>query len=275
LDNLLARNRGYGGAVSQVIANRPDAQKIHYLFALRNLKDHWSNDSRKAYFVALNDARTKSGGASYQGFLNNIEKEAYDNAKDTDRLAIEALGLRKPVKLAALPKPTGPGKAWTLDELAALTKDGFKGRNFANGKKAFAASRCIVCHRFNGEGGATGPDLSQVSGRFSPKDLAESIVDPNKIISDQYRASTIETNSGKLISGKIVSETATVLVVVTDPEDSTKVVEVKKSEVAEVKPSPVSLMPAKLIDTLNQNEVLDMLAYMLSKGDSGSPYFAK
>ena len=179
------------------------------------------------------------------------------------------------MKLAALPKPTGPGKAWTLDELAALTKDGFKGRNFANGKKAFAASRCIVCHRFNGEGGATGPDLSQVSGRFSPKDLAESIVDPNKIISDQYRASTIETNSGKLISGKIVSETATVLVVVTDPEDSTKVVEVKKSEVAEVKPSPVSLMPAKLIDTLNQNEVLDMLAYMLSKGDSGNPYFAK
>ena len=72
-----------------------------------------------------------------------------------------------------------------------------------------------------------------------------------------------------------MSETATVLVVVTDPEDSTKVVEVKKSEVAEVKPSPVSLMPAKLIDTLNQNEVLDMLAYMLSKGDSGSPYFAK
>jgi hypothetical protein len=34
-------------------------------------------------------------------------------------------------------------------------------------------------------------------------------------------------------------------------------------------------MPAKLIDTLNQNEVLDMLAYMLSKGNSGSPYFAK
>ena len=275
LDGLLARNRGYGGAVSQVIANRPDAQKIHYLFALRNLKDNWSIDARKAYFVAMAEARTKSGGASYQGFLNNIEKEAYDNAKDTDRLAIEALGLRKPVKLAELPKPAGPGKAWTLEELASLTKDGFKGRNFANGKKAFAASRCIVCHRFNGEGGATGPDLSQVSGRFSAKDLAESIVDPNKVISDQYRASTIETNSGKLISGKIVSETATVLVVVTDPEDSTKVVEVKKSEVAEMKPSPVSLMPAKLIDTLNQNEVLDMLAYMLSKGDSGSPYFTK
>ena len=28
-DSVLARNRGYGGAISQVIANRPDAQKIH------------------------------------------------------------------------------------------------------------------------------------------------------------------------------------------------------------------------------------------------------
>ena len=62
------------GIFSAAMANRPDAQKIHYLFALRNLKDHWNLDTRRAYFMALNEARTKSGGASYQGFLNNIEK---------------------------------------------------------------------------------------------------------------------------------------------------------------------------------------------------------
>ena len=275
LDSVLARNRGYGGTISQVMANRPDAQKIHYLFALRNLKDHWTIDARKAYFTALNEARTKSGGASYQGFLNNIETDAYENAKDTDRLAIEALGLRKPVKITTLPKPAGPGKAWSLEELASLTQSGFKGRNFENGKKSFAAARCVVCHRFNGEGGATGPDLSQVSGRFSAKDLCESIVDPNKVISDQYRASIVETTSGKLLTGKIVSETATTLVLLADPENSTKVIEIKKSDVETIKPSPISLMPAKLADTLNKNEVLDLLAYMLSKGNPGSPYFAK
>lgn len=275
LAGLLARNRGYGGTINQVMANRPDAQKISYLFALRNLKEHWTIDQRRAYFTALNEARTKSGGASYQGFLNNIERDAYENAKDTERLAIEALGLRKPAKAVELPKPAGPGKAWGLEELATLTRDGFKGRNYANGKKAFAAARCVVCHRFNGEGGATGPDLTQVVGRFSPKDLAESIIDPNKVISDQYRASTIETNSGKVIAGKVVSETAAALVVVTDPEDSTKVVEVKKSDVESIKPSPVSLMPAKLVDTLNKDEVLDLMAYMLSRGDPSSPMFRK
>jgi len=275
MDMLLARNRGYGGTISQVMANRPDAQKIHYLFALRNLKDYWTIEERKTYFTALNDARTKSGGASFQGFLNNIEKDAYENAKDTDRLAIEALGLRKPVKMNTLPKPVGPGKSWSLGELATLTREGFKGRNFENGKRSFSSARCIVCHRFNGEGGATGPDLSQVAGRFSAKDLSESIVDPNKVVSDQYRASVVETHSGKLITGKIVSETPGNLLVLTDPEDSTKVVNLKKSDVAEVKPSPVSMMPAKLIDSLNQEEVLDLLAYMLSKGDSKSPYFSK
>jgi len=274
-DSVLARNRGYGGTISQVMANRPDAQKIHYLFALRNLKDHWTLDSRRAYFTALNEARGKSGGASYQGFLNNIEREAYDNAKDTDRLAIEAMGLRKPAKITALPKPAGPGKAWTVEELADLTKGGFSGRNFENGKKSFAAARCVVCHRFNGEGGATGPDLSQVSGRFSAKDLCESIIEPNKVISDQYKASIIETNSGKVLTGKVVSETATALVLVTDPEDSTKVMESRKSDVESIKPSPVSLMPAKLVDGLNQNEVLDLLAYMLSKGDPASPFYRK
>ena len=274
-DSVLARNRGYGGTISQVMANRPDAQKIHYLFALRNLKDHWTLDSRRAYFTALNEARGKSGGASYQGFLNNIEREAYDNAKDTDRLAIEAMGLRKPAKITALPKPAGPGKAWTVEELADLTKGGFSGRNFENGKKSFAAARCVVCHRFNGEGGATGPDLSQVSGRFSAKDLCESIIEPNKVISDQYKASIIETNSGKVLTGKVVSETATALVLVTDPEDSTKVMEIRKSDVESIKPSPVSLMPAKLVDGLNQNEVLDLLAYMLSKGDPASPFYRK
>ncbi|HJZ57109.1 MAG TPA: hypothetical protein VKE74_19220, partial [Gemmataceae bacterium] len=65
------------------------------------------------------------------------------------------------------------------------------------------------------------------------------------------------------------------LVIVTDPEDSTKVVEVPKDEVESVKSSAVSLMPEKLIDTLNESEVLDLLAYLLSRGDPNHPMFKK
>ncbi|MSR30576.1 MAG: c-type cytochrome [Gemmataceae bacterium] len=273
IDDLLSRNRGYGQTIARILANSPDLQKLHYLFAMRNLKNHWTLEHRKVYFTTLNEMRTKSGGASYQGFLNLIEKDAFDNATDADRLAIEALGLRKPFQVKALPKAIGPGKEWKLAELVQASEGKLKGRNFKNGEKMFAAARCVVCHRFNGDGGATGPDLTQAAGRFTLKDLCESIVEPNKVISDQYRASIIETKTGQTITGKIVSENQEAIIVVTDPEDSTKVRELKKTAIEQVIPAPVSLMPGNLLLTLNDTEVWDLLAYLLSRGDPASPYF--
>jgi putative heme-binding domain-containing protein len=132
-----------------------------------------------------------------------------------------------------------------------------------------------VCHRVGGEGGATGPDLSQVAGRFGIKELAEALVEPSKVVSDQYKASVVRTVGEQTHVGKIVNDAGDRYTIVVDPEDSTKVVELKKSDVADVKPSNVSLMPEKLLNSLNENEVLDMLAYMLSRGDANHPMFRK
>lgn len=273
--DLLARNKGYGGTLAQVLANSADPQKFHYLFVLRNAKAGWTNERRKEWFVFLNDTRTKSGGASFQNFLRDIENDFFANATDNERLAIEAMGLRKPFVVKELPKPQGPGKEYTLDAIVAGADAKLKGRDFENGKKMFAAARCVVCHRFFGEGGATGPDLSQAAGRFQLKDLAEAIIDPSKVISDQYKASTVITDSGKQYTGKIVSETKDSIIIVTNPEDSTKIAEVKKDEIEETIPSPVSLMPKDLLKELNENEVYDLLAYLLSRGDKNSPMFKK
>src|SRR5579884_562888 len=275
LDELLARNRGYGDTIARTLANGADLQKLHYLFVLRNLRDGWTWEQRKFYFEWLNDARKHSGGASYQGFLNNIEKDAFANASDSERLAIESAGLRKPFQMKELPKPKGPGRDWKLADLVQFAQPKLKDRNFKNGQRMYAAARCIVCHRFNGEGGATGPDLSQVAGRFSLKDLCEAIVEPSKVVSDQYRASLVTTESGKVYSGRIVNETQDTLTILLDPEDSTKIAEVKKSDIEEIKPSPVSLMPEGLLKSLNDAEVLDLLAYLLSRGDPQNPMFRK
>ena len=274
-DDLLARNRGYGGTIAKMLANHADQQKFYYAFILRNVREGWTMEQRRFWFQWLSDARQRSGGASYQGFINNTEKDAFDNASDADRLAIEALGLRKPYKPKALPKPIGPGRDWTLDDLVKFAEPRLKGRSFKNGEKMFAAARCVVCHRFNGDGGATGPDLSQVAGRFSLKDLCESIVLPSKVISDQYRASVVSLKSGKDYTGRIVSESKDTLTILLDPEDSTKVAEVKKSDIEEQKPSPTSTMPDGLLKPLNDDEVLDLLAYLLSRGDPGHAMFRR
>jgi putative heme-binding domain-containing protein len=258
-----------------MLKNAPDLQKLHYAFVMRNATVGWNMDRWKVYFAFLAEARTKAGGASYQGFINNMEKDAFANATDAERLAIEAAGLRKPYKPKELPKPIGPGKDWTTADLVAMDSKLKSGRNFKNGQRAFAAARCVVCHRVGGEGGATGPDLSNVAGRFGLKDLAEALVEPSKVVSDQYKASVVRTVDEQSFVGKIVNEAEGAYTIVTDPEDSTRVAVVKKADIASLMPSNVSLMPDKLLNTLNEDEVLDMLAYMLSRGDPNHPMYRK
>jgi putative heme-binding domain-containing protein len=105
--------------------------------------------------------------------------------------------------------------------------------------------------------------------------LREALVEPSKVISDQYKASVINTAAGQNITGKIVSEVNGKLTVVTDPEDSTKVAEIDKDDVVSLRASNLSLMPEKLLNELNENEVLDLLAFMLSRGDPNHPMFKK
>ena len=275
ISELLARNGGYGGTIANMLANQPDLQKIHYALALRNMRFGWTLGQRKTYFEWLDGARQKSGGASYQGFIDNIRKEALANASEAELAALKTTITKPPIKPTELPKAKGPGHDWKLDELVALTSKGLTSRNFDNGKKMYAATRCVICHRFGGEGGATGPDLTNVAGRFSFKDLGETIVDPSKVISDQYRASTIITTGGKVYTGRVVNDQNGVVTMLIDPEDITKVVELKKDDIDEMAPSKVSLMPKDLLKVLNEEEMLDLLAYLMSRGNPTDLMFQK
>lgn len=272
MGDLLTRNAGYGRGINAMIANQPDKQQIWYAFCLRVAKAGWTPELRADYYRWFGRAQKWSGGNSFKKFLQNIEGEAWKATPFDHRVLVEAAGARTPYAVPELPKPTGPGKAWSLDEVRTLAKDGLKNRNFENGKKTFAATRCIVCHRF---GGDTGPDLTQLAGRFNIEALTEAILEPSKVISDQYRASTVITSAGKVIVGRIVSETDKQISVLTDPENSTKIVDIPKEEIDETSPSQVSIMPTDLLKPLNQNEVLDLLAYLLSRGDKKSGMFAK
>jgi putative heme-binding domain-containing protein len=275
MGEVLSRHKGYGGAIAAMLANQPDQLQVHIALTLRNLKKGWTLDERKTYFRWFETARTWAGGNSYQKFLVNIDKDAYENSTDVERLAVEAIGARKPYKAPELPKPQGPGREYALAELMELSTGKLKARNFENGKKMFAAARCVVCHRFGGDGGATGPDLTQAAGRFNLKDLTEAIVDPSKVVSDQYRTTVVQTAQGKSYTGRVLSVTDSALTMLIDPEDATKTVEIKKADIEEQVLSPVSLMPKDLLKTLNESEVFDLLAYLLARGNPQDPMFKK
>jgi len=77
------------------------------------------------------------------------------------------------------------------------------------------------------------------------------------------------------VSGRIVAENENSVPVLTNPEDPTKITEILKTEVEEIQPATVSIMPADLLKPLNQDEVLDLLAYLLSRGEKNNAMFKR
>jgi len=276
LRQLIARNATYGKDVRATLEHRPDLLAIHYAYVLRTARerDAWTPGDIEAYHTWFRRTKDWAGGNSFRKFLANIETESLSRFTENERLALEARGLVEHWVAPSLPKPAGPGRAWTVSDVMAAAAEGLGGgRNFEQGKQAYAAARCVVCHRYGDDGGATGPDLTQAAGRFQLKDLVEAIVHPSAVISDQYRASVVQTGDGRVVTGRIVSESPEKIVVVTDPEDATKFEEVARDDIEEIVPSATSLMPQALLDPLGETEVLDLLAYVLSRGDRKHPSF--
>ena len=274
LRRLIERNKGYGRAVEASLANRSDLLQVHFAYVLRTVqeKEQWALSDRKGYYEWFGRAREWAGGNSFRKFLVNIENDSLAGLSENDKLALEAFGVRKPYTPPALPKPEGPGSAWTVESVMALVgrpgDEGLSaGRSFDRGSRAFAAARCIVCHRYGDDGGATGPDMTQAGGRFQVRDLVEAIVHPSKVVSDQYKASVVQTADGKVVTGRIVSESPEKITIVTDPEDVTKFVEIPRSKIEEITPSSESLMPKGLLDQLNEREVLDLVAFALARNN--------
>ena len=132
-----------------------------------------------------------------------------------------------------------------------------------------------MCHRFNGDGGGIGPDITGAGNRYNLHDLLENIVEPSKVISDQYESHEIEKKDGTLVTGRIVVEENGKLFVMTNPFAPNDLVAIDSSEIKGKTVSKTSIMPPGLINLLNPDELLDLLAYLQSGGNPQDKVFKK
>jgi putative heme-binding domain-containing protein len=250
--------------------------QIDYAKALRVLDVGWTPPLRKQFAEWISKAGDYKGGNSFRGFINNIKRDTLARMSASEKSELEPLMAPKPAATSTEPVVSRPFvKNWTLEELVPLVDQGMRGgRDYDRGRGLFAATRCFSCHRFANEGGGLGPDLSGVAGRFSVRDLLESIVTPSKVISDQYEAVTIVTEDGRAITGRIVNLSDDNLILNSDMLDPNKMVNVKRKDIEEMKRSPVSMMPEGLLNTLKADEVQDLMAYLLSRGNRQGAMFS-
>jgi putative heme-binding domain-containing protein len=242
-------------------------ERLFALFVLRDVREGWTPESRRAYLTALNDASTFVAGEGMPKYLDHIRKEFV--ATLTEDEAAEFADLLKPAALAEeiIPATTRQVvKKWAVDDFATLLDQPAKG-NTERGAALFREALCVRCHRAGARGPAVGPDLTHVGGRFSRLDLLASILTPSKVVAESYRGVNVTTNDGRVISGRVVTGgdyRSQVLRIATDPLRPSTVVEVDKKEIEAVRESDVSPMPTGLVDGFTAEEVLDLLAFLAS-----------
>ena len=276
---LASRNDNYGSPIRRMLANPPPTEGLHYADALRSASG-WTIDERRRYFAFLNKARRFPGGASYPGFIERFRRRMIDELGVDERAELQptlrAWFLSDP-KIKVTP-PKGPAREWTLAEAEKLFAKPLSGRSYKLGKNFFRATQCFRCHRFDGEGGSVGPDLSTIAQRFGAKGLLESIIDPDKAISDQYVGHRVVTKDGDEYEGLVVDLSKgkpNGQVEIWPREADEDPIKVRKKEIISQKTIDSSPMPKGLVDPLNPEELKDLVAYILSGGNPKHAVFQK
>lgn len=252
-------------------------QQIDFARTLRHQLAGWSPELRQRYFTWFVRASTFRGGASFKLFVDNIKEEAVARLTPEELASVQSILDAQPTgELPAFSTtPREFVREWKMEELLPLVESGLSDRDFDHGRQMFAAAACFACHRFDNQGGSVGPDLTALSGRFSVRDLLESIVEPSKQISDQYEAVQIVTVDGKSVTGRIVNLAGDAFRVQTNMLEPSALVSVDRKQIEEIFPSKTSMMPTGLLNTLNEEEIRDLMAYLLSRGDRTNRMFGQ
>ena len=107
------------------------------------------------------------------------------------------------------------------------------------------------------------------------RDILVSMVEPSNSISDQYQASVVKLKDGGMLYGRVIYQNALEIAVASNPYDFSKLTKAPADQVASIEPSQVSLMPPATITLMNENELADLMAYLVSGGDKKHKVFAK
>ena len=142
-----------------------------------------------------------------------------------------------------------------LTDLKAHPGDIRRGQTIFNSPKA----ACVACHKIGYLGGNIGPDLTRISDARGERDLLEAIVYPSASFVRSYEPVIVATKSGDEHSGVLRKDAPDELVIATGANAE---VHVARTDVAELRPGAVSVMPQGLDEQLSKQELADLLAFL-------------
>ena len=251
-----------------LLASNLQEDRLQALLALRQSRTGWTPELRRVYFAALNDGSKFLGGDGMPRFLTQIRDDAVATLTDAERkdladiLATPAAAAESDLKLPERPLV----KAWSIDDFAAQLAESPPRGDAARGETVFRDALCVRCHRVGARGPAVGPDLTHVAGRFSRRDMLESILTPDRVVAENYRNVQVLLIDGRALVGRVLSEgdyRSETLRLSPDPLKPSQVLEISKREIDKYQLAETSPMPKGLLDSFTAAEVLDLVAYLV------------
>ena len=119
---------------------------------------------------------------------------------------------------------------------------------------------CMACHKLYDEGGTIGPELTG-SNRADLNYLFLNILYPSFDIPDAYKMVMITRKNGQMLAGSIKEENQQKVVLHTVGQLTT----IPKGDIVKRESAPVSMMPAGLLETLSEQEIINLVKYMQTK----------
>ena len=172
---------------------------------------------------------------------------------------------------AGIPDAGMPGVALApaeLDGLIAFIRAGFdpsgvavrvgdpgRGRTLFDGKGA-----CGTCHRVQGQGPRTAPDLTEIGAIRTPAALQLALLEPTRSMLPINRPVRAVTRAGVTFRGRRLNEDTYTVQLIDDQE---RLVSLDKADLVEFELAETSPMPS-IAGTFSGEEVADIVAYLLS-----------
>ena len=243
--------------------------EIHFVHALLRYTGDWTPDQRRKLLEWFPYARRLSGGHRYEEVLANMQQdflEGFTGAEQTALAAgIAALNAPRP---AEDPQPQRPFvQRWTLPDLLPQLDASPDSHDPQTGRRLLGEAGCLKCHRWEHSGAAVGPDLTSVGKRYSIQKIAESIIEPSKIIDPKYGTTQYLLADGRIVIGRAAGVNADEITVETNSL-TRETVKITRDEIEVSRPATVSPMPTGLLDTFTAEEIQELLAFLRS-GPSG------
>jgi putative heme-binding domain-containing protein len=168
-------------------------------------------------------------------------------------------------------------KAWTMADLLPSVVDLGVGHDWTQGRDLFRLAACGVCHALGAESEGSGlaPDLTSVGATYTRDFVLQSILEPSAEINGRYFHTTFTLTDGRVITGSIVDivdKTIFVAPVMLSPEAT---VEIAEAGVKSEAPSPISPMPAGLLNAFTKEQIVELLAFLDAGGDRNAAVYRK